>query len=123
MTDEYADELIPWHFYNAKTLEDANVLRQVSDLNDLQRRATARKGFVTRALNRISGDKAYHDKFKLKGKQSHARYDESRMFLEVRMAMIVNVYRRIYQVVQLDKPSFEKEFEEITKVYFDGKNN
>ena len=120
--DEYADQLIPWHYYNQKTLEDAKILDQVTDLNDLQRRATARKGFVTRALNRISGDKTYHDKFKLKGKISYARYEESRNFLEVRMAMVVNVYRRIYQVVQLDKPSFEKDFEEILKVYFDGKN-
>ena len=30
------------------------------------------------------------------------------MFLEIRMAMVVNVYRRILQVVQLDKATFEK---------------
>ena len=122
MTDNNADELIPWHYYSTKTLEDAKVLNKVTDLPDLQRRATSRRGGVTKALNRINRDKEYYDKFNLRGKQSHSRYEDTKAFLDERMGMVVNIYRRILQVIQLDKATFEKEFEEVSKAYFDGRN-
>ena len=103
MTDNTAEEQIPWHFFNTKTLRDGEELAKVGDLTDLQARAISRRGYVTRALKRIQSDKEYFEKIRVQGKQSHARYEESRSFLELRMAMVVNVYRRILQIVPLDK--------------------
>ena len=122
MTDNTAEEQIPWHFYNTKSLEDAQELSKVTDLNDLQRRAVSRKGFVTRAINRIENDKNYFEAIKVQGKQSHARFEESRNFLEVRMVMVVNVYQRILLVVPLDKQTFMKEFDAIAKTYYEAMN-
>ena len=44
MTDKEADEQIPWHFFNTKTLRDGEELAKVGDLTDLQARAISRRG-------------------------------------------------------------------------------
>ena len=50
MADDTLEEIIPWHFYTSKTIEDAELLaNKVNDQNDLDRRITARKGGITKA--------------------------------------------------------------------------
>ena len=70
MTDDFANNVIPWHFYNTKTLEDAQSLSTVKDQAELERKITARRGWVTKGLNRIELDKKYHEQFKIQGKES-----------------------------------------------------
>ena len=69
MADDNLEELIPWSFYTSKTVADAELLAKINDQNDLERRITARKGWITKALHRVEADKVWFDKTKLKGKQ------------------------------------------------------
>ena len=69
MADDNIEELIPWHFFTKKTVEDAELLAKINDQNDLERKITARKGWITKALHRVEADKVWFDKTKLKGKQ------------------------------------------------------
>jgi len=120
MADDLTEEIIPWHFYSTRVNTDADLLKQVNDQRDLERRITARKGWITKALDRVKADKAYHEQFKLKGKEQHARYIDTKNYLEERMAMVVNAFRRILQVVVLDKQTFFNQFDEIAKRYYEG---
>jgi len=99
MADDTIDEIIPWHFFNAKTLEDAEELSKIKDQKDLERRLSARKGWLTKALERVKADRDWNFQFKLTGKEPYARFNETKTFLEVRMAMLVNTYRRLFQVI------------------------
>ena len=122
MTDDFANNVIPWHFYNTKTLEDAQSLSTVKDQAELERKITARRGWVTKGLNRIELDKKYHEQFKIQGKESQSRFTESKTFLEVRMAMLVNAFRRIITIIVLDKQTFMDQFDEVQEAYFKGRN-
>ena len=122
MADDTLEELIPWNFYTTKTVADCQLLAKVNDQNDLERRITARKGWITKALNRVQADKEWFERTKLTGKQPYARFLETRTWLDERMAMVVNAYRRILQVIVLDKQTFMSQFEEVEKIFYQARD-
>ena len=120
MADDRLDEIIPWHFYNAKIIEDGELLSKVKDLNDIERRITARKGWMTRALERVKADKVWSEEFKLTGSGPFARFKKTKAVLEERMAMIVNVYRRVLQIAIMNQQPFKDAFDAINANYIKG---
>ena len=120
MADDYAEELIPWHYSSAKLRADAELLREVKEQKDMDRRITARKGWVTRALDKIQLDQEYDSKFQLKGKEVYERYNDSKTYLEERMGMLVNAYRRQLQIIVLDKQTYMADFDAVLPKYQGG---
>ena len=120
MADDYAEELIPWHYSSAKLRADAELLREVKEQKDMDRRITARKGWVTRALDKIQLDQEYDSKFQLKGKEVYERYNDSKTYLEERMGMLVNAYRRQLQIIVFDKETYMSDFDAVLTKYQGG---
>ena len=120
MADDYAEEIIPWPYSSAKLRADAELLREVTEQKDLDRRITARKGWVTRAIDRVKSDQTYDLTFNLKGKEAYERYNDSKNYLEERMGMLVNAFRRMLQVIMLDKQTYMDQFDAVCKNYQKG---
>ena len=121
MADDQFYEVIPWQFCNTKIVEDADLLKQVKELNDIERRITARKGWLTRSMERIQDDKEWNEKFHLTSKEAFARFTDSKAFMEERMAMLVNAFRRAIQIAIAPKPYIEQ-YEYIVKTYSTARN-
>jgi len=77
MADDNLEELIPWSFYTSKTVADAELLAKINDQNDLERRITARKGWITKALHRVEADKIWFEKTKLTAIPDFSEMDDS----------------------------------------------
>ena len=89
------DELLPWSYSNPKLDEDAQKLETYDDPTTISKCITGRKSWFTKAVNMVTNDKKYASSTNVQGKQSLDRYEKTLDFLENRMGMLVNAYRRI----------------------------
>ena len=94
-------EIIPWDYSSSKIDTDATYLCTITEEAKLGFSITSRKSWLTQAVNRVTKDETFAKTFKLKGTQTQNRYKDTLHFLEERMAMLVNAYRRRLQLFPL----------------------
>ena len=103
-TDQGFDEVIPWHFSSTHTEKDKQNLLLMEDKKRITFSINTRRGWLTKAGQRVLKDDGYDKSFKLKGKQTFNRYKDTLNNLEERMAVLVNGYRRYLQLFPLCPP-------------------
>ena len=113
-------EIIPWKYSSTKIDNDALELLKlkVEDETTLSHRISARKGWFSRAMERIAKDEEYHKKFGITGKQSHNRYKETLQFLEERFSMLTNGYRRYLQLFPMQQDRMMEAFQTHVDTYW-----
>ena len=121
-TDKDFKEIIPWEYTSSKLDKDEEELLKNREEAKLSLSISARKGWFTQALNRVKKDDEFNRKFNLKGTQTHNRYKDTLHFLEERMGMLVNAYRRYLQLFPLLQEKTLEEFNNLADTYWKSRD-
>ena len=112
-------DIIPWEYSSNSIDDDAKYIQTITEEPKLSLCLSSRKGWLSRALNRVTNDKEYDTKFNIRRRQTHNRYKETLHFLEERFGKLVNGYRRYLQLFPLNRETTYKEFEKHSDTYYE----
>ena len=120
-TNDFYD-IIPWKYSSTKIDKDVDYICSINEETKLGFCISSRKAWLTQAFNRVTKDEIYSKAFKIKGTQSHNRYKDTLQFLEERMGMLVNAYRRHLQLFPLVQKTTLDEFTKIEDTYWKNRD-
>ena len=121
-TDKDFTDIIPWEYTSTKLDKDVETISKIKEEGKISFCISSRKGWLTQAFNRVKNDDEFNKKFNLKGTQTHNRYKDTLHFLEERMGMIVNIYRRYLQLFPLLHQDTLEAFNKLAETYWHSRD-